>query len=1574
MKETGMTISRRRLHVPVMLLAGMLAACGGGSSSSDDDGNSSVPANRAPTANAGADRAVNESSAVTLNGSGLDPEDGSNLDYAWTQTSGPAAAAVSGADTPNLGFTAPAVTQQQVLVFELRVTDGDGLSDTDAVAVTVNDLGGGGGNTAPSASAGPDQAAAAGATVTLDGSASSDAEDGTALTYAWTQDDGPAVTLNNAGGAIASFSALEVGATTLLTFRLTVTDGAGAMATDTSVVTVLPPASATGFLESACLDNGAPAEFCAALGMLQSEVPDRIVLASLPTPRGALITQAQPARAPSAKTVDGDPSDWIGAPTRLGGTARLDAGEYIYSDYLFDAWGADDGGDAQRLALLDPLAEVEPRTFRFDQLFQAAGDQFGAPQPVGTPDHYGDATGLGDEADLYDLRWAADADTVFLLARFSALTDAARPGLIVMLDTRDGPAAPAAVGFGTGLSTGVFDTALLLTEDGIQQRDLASGTVTPLAGQVAVNAAGWSNALEAGLPAALFAASTRVAVVAGARSAEGITPANAAYRFNEPVAGIYNDKSQALSLLDGNVDAFAATLTLAALRGGVSESFRPGPGYFERQFASRDNISREGGEDGLQQPYGLYVPQSYAPGTPSRMTLWLHYRGGKAHSGAAWTPRLITQLGEEQDNVVVTPRGRGTSTWYTTQAHQDVFEVLADVAGSALVGDRLPGLGPVAGLLDIDPAHVALSGYSMGGYGTYLFGLLYPDLFSAGYSTSGAVTQGLWTGIGPDDPLCETEQQDIPEVGEANFCFGEANDSNADAQLNFRILENARHFPIVIHHGTNDELVPVSGVQRMGLRMAELGYRYDLAMFLGYEHYTQAIVDEWADGAAYLNAFARPENPRQVTYKLVPALLRALNTIQARDKGPFAFSPDGAWWVDEMTVRDPDPDDVAQFGMIDAESFALDGTRTLPAPRTGDVAPPRVSTPVFSLTGHSTPYVRHGLDWVELGALPTRNAFRASFTQLSSATLDVQRMNLDLAQVVEGTAVSDGDATLTLSGVVQPVRVFVNGIEHVDAQQGDRVTVPIHPGVNLVLLVPPGLAVPPSAGAATPDLAAACRALGLAATPLCAAIDTASTQLVGGCAAFASAAFCSTFGGNLHGLIDGCREQAGAQGEPICKLVEQFMFGAASLCRQLAGVPPEFCALLSGELISDSEVQAYENGWTANALALQRRLGEPLPLRDADFPATHNSFNWTNANFPQTLSGSDSNQKYSLVDQFRLGIRGIELDVHWWYSTDGTPETQFRAPVLCHGNALHAGCSTERPLRTGLAEIRVWLLEHPEEVIVIDLEDHLAEPGDDSLLAHDTAAAVLQAELGDLLYVPADAGRSCADGFPVDLSRSDVLAAGKQVVIYTGCGAGSAWPALVWARRLHSQESMNGLGAGIIHYPDACVFTADQFRDHWTRMYEDSTLVCEANPPPGACRLSTADEVREMVRCGINMPSLDQIAPSDPRLAAFVWSWEPGQPDTGDSHNCAAHTADGRFTAEACSVVLPQACVRATDRSDWVLGTAAAWGAGACPPGYGFGVPRSGNENEFLKAAKVPGTRAWLNYTDDGNGEWTAGS
>ncbi|MBF0439478.1 MAG: S8 family serine peptidase, partial [Magnetococcales bacterium] len=187
-----------------------------------------VTANNAPVANAGSTQTMAVGDVVTLDGTTSVDSDKDTLTYAWTQTS-PTSPVVtlSSATTSKPTFTPSAAG---TYIFSLVVNDGvQNSTNTATVTITVN--------TRPVANAGSNQAVAPSAKVTLDGSASSDADAGTTLTYAWSQTSGTTVTLSSSTAAKPTFTAPSaVGA---LVFSLTVNDGLHSSAsTSTTTVTV----------------------------------------------------------------------------------------------------------------------------------------------------------------------------------------------------------------------------------------------------------------------------------------------------------------------------------------------------------------------------------------------------------------------------------------------------------------------------------------------------------------------------------------------------------------------------------------------------------------------------------------------------------------------------------------------------------------------------------------------------------------------------------------------------------------------------------------------------------------------------------------------------------------------------------------------------------------------------------------------------------------------------------------------------------------------------------------------------------------------------------------------------------------------------------------------------------------------------------------------------------------------------------------------------------------------------------------------------------------------------------------
>lgn len=186
--------------------------------------------NAAPVASAGAAQSVSVANLVTLDGSASSDANGDALTYLWTLTARPSgsAATLSSTTSPRPTFTADAAG---TYVASLVVSDGQATSVQANVSITATRA-----NAAPVANAGVAQNVTTATLVTLDGSASADAN-GDALTYRWTltsRPAGSAATLSSTTSPRPTFTA-DVAGTYVAT--LVVNDGQVDSAAATVTVT-----------------------------------------------------------------------------------------------------------------------------------------------------------------------------------------------------------------------------------------------------------------------------------------------------------------------------------------------------------------------------------------------------------------------------------------------------------------------------------------------------------------------------------------------------------------------------------------------------------------------------------------------------------------------------------------------------------------------------------------------------------------------------------------------------------------------------------------------------------------------------------------------------------------------------------------------------------------------------------------------------------------------------------------------------------------------------------------------------------------------------------------------------------------------------------------------------------------------------------------------------------------------------------------------------------------------------------------------------------------------------------------
>jgi len=384
----------------------------------------------------------------------------------------------------------------------------------------------------------------------------------------------------------------------------------------------------------------------------------------------------------------------------------------------------------------------------------------------------------------------------------------------------------------------------------------------------------------------------------------------------------------------------------------------------------------------------------------------------------------------------------------------------------------------------------------------------------------------------------------------------------------------------------------------------------------------------------------------------------------------------------------------------------------------------------------------------------------------------------------------------------------------------------------------------------------------------------------------------------------------------------------------LASVATAFAvAILASATARADGIDDLNASWVGRALRAQRRIDLDTPISDTSLVGAHNSFN--SEAYASGIRYLDPNQRHSTFDQLRMGARAIEFDVHWTTKRDGLSFSNRL--LLCHGTASHLGCGLDdRTFEEGLDEIVAWLgtADSIGQVLILHVEDHVEG-------RHGEAFARVAERLGDRIW----ASGGCSD-IPANLTKSQVLAAGKQVIVWNegGCSGDGNWNSMVFT----------GLGS-------------------ITRVWEDSTTLGGGSVPPIG-----SGEIASLHASGINLVDLDQLDPGDGRWAAAVWSWAAGEPNDLGGEDCAAQQADGRWNDVDCRLEKAFACENLATGGWAVTSEQGSFGRGALAcrrlgPDFRFAVPTNAQDNQLLAAARAAAGRssAWLAHDDrDVEGDW----
>ena len=613
---------------------------------------------------------------------------------------------------------------------------------------------------------------------------------------------------------------------------------------------------------------------------------------------------------------------------------------------------------------------------------------------------YPDGPAAENGADIFRAAVGAGADATWWRVDWQTLNDPAVPIAMWALDT-DASAATGAAEWPAqaGVMSPGIERWLVMSSRGAWLLD-SDGNAVAVPSAVDTE----SRSFVARVPHSVLpvSATWRVRLVSGVADAEGdgflpldtdlgalpTQPAvfNVAFRSHEQEAAEgdnwWREDAQASALTSGDVSDFSLTVDWSDLA-ARKETSEPQPsGFSNRWFVS----SYEDGQGVVRnppqwssdmranyvnrvQPYGIYVPSDLDPRTPVPLTLVLHSLNVNHNQYGMFNPAFLEAACEGRRSICVTPFARGPDSWYFGEGELDVWEVWNRVASA----------------FTLDPARTTVSGYSMGGFGTYRFGFEHPDLFAQAVVLAGP----------PNCSLRIVKGAEVP----ANLGLREC-EAEADQSV---LVENGRELPFYIGQGAFDELVFSPSVVEQAGRFDALGYRHRFELYANQTHTPWAMTGAFEGAAAWLADRTVPPDPACITYRW----------YASHQRPDLGVGPDRVWWISGLKARQSTPGFTAR---VDAVSSALSSS-TPTIERSADaVANADGTAAVRELTWAGGEVTR-----------PSENRIEVDLDGVAAATFDLARAGFRAGDAGIVVVDSDGPAEIVLSLAERRLAVSVPG-------------------------------------------------------------------------------------------------------------------------------------------------------------------------------------------------------------------------------------------------------------------------------------------------------------------------------------------------------------------------------------------------------------------------------------------------------------------------------------------------------------------------------------------------------------------